>query len=191
MAGDVVIGIDPGVRGGACLIDHAGRPLMAWVWTPDTRGIRVRRWVERGQWVERGMPYVSQGPATPKVLAQIVGMELGQVHRERMVYEGLFVGASRSSSATSTLLLAEWVGEHRAALRDYADVVADRPLAQTWRAQQLGRGWGQARRKEAEAEAVRRASWLPSTWTLAERGAAAEAWLIARYAEGCEPVGEP
>ena len=48
----------------------------------------------------------------------------------------------------------------------------------------MGPEWGQAKRGPAEAEAIRRATWLPAAWTKAERGAAAEAWLLGCYAAG-------
>ena len=176
------LGVDPGAHGGACLVGDRGEALAAMAWGAVAAGMRVRTWHREGDGVET----LLRGEADVTALGRLTG-ELGPT--ALAVYEGLFVGRSVGSSAPSTLMLAEWVGEHRAGLRSVGVRVSDaRPLAQTWRRHQLGRGMGHARRDEAEGAAVRAASsWLPP-WTRRERGAIAEAWLLARCAAGMPPV---
>ena len=178
------LGVDPGANGGACLVGDRGEPVAAMAWGAVAAGVRVRTW---GHDIVDGENLLT-GPDVPERLGKMCGW-LGIARDPLAVYEGLFVGRSVGSSAPSTLMLAEWVGEHRAGLRSVGVRVSDaRPLAQTWRRHQLGRGMGHARRDEAEGAAVRAASsWLPP-WTRRERGAIAEAWLLARCAAGMPPV---
>jgi hypothetical protein len=116
----------------------------------------------------------------PWDLGELLGTSVPE--RVSACIEGLFVGGS-GSSAPSTLALAEWVGGLRAGLAIWGVRTLDlRPRAQEWRRAVLGLG-ARTRRKEAEVAAIVAASaWLPREWTQSERGAAAEAWCIGRYA---------
>ena len=199
------LGTDPGRHGAAALVTPKGDPLAAWAWTPVVDGTRMRA-VDRQRRAPLDIANLdATGLTDPFSIGREVGLRAASAARAdrragatRIVsgVEGLFVGRASGSSAPDTLTLAEWIGEYRAGLRaalagdawiKLAEVPPDqRPRAQTWRARQLGKGWGTADRVLAEAHAITVAGALalgfpPEAWTKGERGAVSEAFFIARH----------
>lgn len=190
MTRTLYLGTDPGRHGAAALVTPQGALLAAWAWTPVVGGYRVRGFGNHGTYAD---PF-DLGRHIG-AMARFVALARSERHTVAGV-EGLFVGRASGSSAPDTLALAEWVGEYRAGVRaaitddpafTFEEVPpADRPRAQTWRASQLGKGWGAADRTLAEEHAVKVAAALapgfpPADWTKSERGAASEAFFIARH----------
>lgn len=177
-----VLAADPGLCGGAVLLDPDGRTVLdwwAWAWL-DGQGGRFR--VRASARVAQVAPSMHE-----------VGERLSCVGPCVVVVEGLFL-ANRNTKAAkgkrrSLLPLAELAGELVGPLRAVAEGPVLRPVAQTqWRPEVLGLG-RDASAKDAEEYAVawaqRHLDWSRTTGlrqarlTLAEEGAVCEAACMA------------
>lgn len=143
-----VLAIDPGRDGAAVLLAPNGREVAAaWAWHGKTR---------------KGAPLFEVGMVGPwegveeRVCRSMpsLGRELLEGTRQlgspfHLVVEGLFVPRDRAPEGVLTL--AEDAALVYGQLLDEA-LTIDRPLASTWRAATLRKGWGRTS-KEAEAGA--------------------------------------
>lgn len=166
---DAMLGVDPGLTGGAVLVRGSRAPvevLGAWYWRPSVAGWRVTDWA--------GLEW--QSPALHDVAVMIAGACDALTDGWRSCVEGLFVPRQRGPHGV--LALAEATGELLGPLRGLECVA--RPLASEWRPRVLGRCPRGA--AAAEAYAVRCAPKIGSSLgVLQARGHVAEALCIAYY----------
>lgn len=195
----MILGIDPGVSGGAALLD-GDRVVAWWAWTEMKR--RKDKRPLPSAWRLRASASVheeldSVWSAAYSVVCEARHLWLGgpvllpaspqELPPFRVAIEGLFVGRRNGALRVQDVLrLAETVGEIRAAvLQRLGTVPIERPGSRDWRP--AAGIPAHTKRAEAEAQAILVAMaelhWpdTHATLTKAERGAVCEAALIARY----------
>lgn len=170
----MILGIDPGLEGGAVLVEPGTAPLVvrgAWHWRPH-----------RGAYVLRGVtPQDGVRLASLHDVGVAIARDCADVAPDgwRVLLEGLFL--HDTSRAARILTLAEAAGEVLGPLRSRG--VIERPNAARWRGKVL-RLKGGTDADVAEAYAVRCVPVLarpPGLGALADVGHVAEALCLAYY----------
>lgn len=176
-----VVGVDPGVQGGAVVLDPTGRAVLAWAaWHPVTHGWRVR--VSR---VAAPVEHTTLGDALSDALGVVPAV--GAL----AALEDLFIPTRKDGAGVLAPgeigQLYEAAGRALALLEIRTSAPVARPSSAAWRARAWG-SWGRTR-GDAKAAALRLAPIL-ADWSRAplspdltadEREGVCEALGIARW----------